>query len=587
VTAQGEGGEDGMATTGPDGRFVLPDLEPGQYTLAFAAPGLQALTRSVDAEAGQRYDLGSIMLDPEPDTAVITGRVTDAGTAEGISARVAVTGSPSAGSGTDPEGRFTLMVPAGTFELTVTATGYAPLTAVASLSPGDRLLFSPALSLDGSGDSGASTTLTGRLLDAETGFGISGAVVRVVGTDVMTLSGVDGAFRLTHGVGGEIRIELLHSGYQPVTFSLLTAAGISADIGDWHLFPHPRTSTTLLGVVTDRESGAPVAGARVSAGRQVTYADDDGHFRIDAIDDLTFEVAVEAIGYQTLSGSLVLDQHGWNRLDVSLEPSGIGGIRVAEILEHQQEAGAFEEARFTVEVANRGDREETLVLVASVQGMANDFREDFVVPIPGGARDATFDLAPGDQVLHEASWFTGNAPPGLYRVIVQAWKGDRTAVLSEGIGTLVIVETARIAALAVQPEPRELVRGSSAEVELVATLSNASNVQAVLDFDVLVQTPSGQPIHQQRVQLEVEPRAGLQTFSMVRFSHDFALAGAYPVEILGLSGVPVEALEVGAIDVAPNIRMQGSHGLEPGQILPQGDAGIAIRLRIEGTEDVQ
>jgi hypothetical protein len=587
VTAQGDEIDGGTGTTGPDGRFLLQDLDPQQYTLAFTAPGFQTLTRRVDVEAGQRYDLGLIALDLEQDAALVTGQVTDAGTGDGISATVALTGSGSAPSSTGPDGHFTLTVPAGTFELAVTATGYAPLTAVAEASPGDRLFFSPALTLHGSGDTGTATSLMGRLLDAETGSGIAGAVVRIVGTDVMTLSGVDGAFRLTHGMAGALRVELLHSAYQPVNFRLLTAAGIPSDIGDWHLFPYPRSSTTLLGVVTDRESTAPVAGARVSAGPQVTYADDDGHFRIDGIDDLAFEVAVGAIGYRTVSGRLVLEQHGWNRLDVSLEPTSIGGIRINQVLEHEQAVGAFSEARLTVEVANGGDREVPLVLVASVRGMANDFREDFVVPVPGGARDATFTLAPGAQVLREISWFTGNVPPGPYRVIVQAWSGDRTAILSEGVGAVAIMETARIAALAVQPEPRELVRGASAEVELVATLNNISNVQAVLDFDVVVRTPLGQPVHQQRVQLEIEPRTGLQAFSLTRFSHDFDLAGAYPVEILGLSGAPVDALDVRGIDVAPNIRVQGMHGLEPGQILPGQDAGIAIRLRIEGTEDVQ
>ena len=587
VTAHGEGGDGGVGTTGPDGRFLLQDLEPRQYTLRFTAPGFQTLTRIVDVEAGQRYDLGLVAVYLEPDAALVTGRVTDAGTGEGISATVAVTGSGSAQSSAGPDGRFTLTVPAGTFELAVTAAGYAPFTAVASASPGDRLLFSPGLSLEGGGDTGTSMTLAGRLLDAETGSWIAGAVVRVVGTDVMTLSGVDGTFRLTHGVAGELRVELLHSGYQPVTFRLLTAAGMSADIGAWYLFPYPRSSTTLLGLVTDRESSAPVAGAKVSAGLQVAYADDDGYFRIDGIDDLAFEVTVGAIGYRTLSGRLLLEQHGWNRLDVSLEPTSIGGIRVVEVLEHEQEVGAFAEARFTVEVANRGDSEVPLVLVASVQDMASDFREDFVVPAPGGTRDAIFALNPGAQVLREVSWFTGNVSPGPYRVIVQAWRGDRTAILSEGVGAIAVMETARIAALAVQPEPRELVRGASAEVELVATLSNASNVRAVLDFDVVVRTPSGQPIHQQHVQLEVEPRTGLQRFSLTRFSHDFDLAGAYPVEILGLSGAPVDGLDVRAIDVAPNIRVQGTHGLEPGQILPRKDAGIAVRLRIEGMEDVQ
>jgi len=587
VTAHGGGTAGRMATTGPDGRFLLQDLEPGQYTLAFSATGFQALTRNVDLEAGQGSDLGSVFLDMEPEGALVAGRVTDAATGEGIAATVALEGSGIATASTGADGHFLLPVPAGAVDLLVTATDYEPVYAAAWVEPGDRLLFSPAMSRDGSADTEPSVTLAGRLLDGETGLTIPGAVVRVIGTDVMTLSGVDGSFRLTLAGVGQIRVELLHSGYQPVTLSLLTTAGTDVDLGDWHLLPDPRSSTTLLGLVTDRESGAPVPGARVSAGPRVAYADGDGHFRIDGIEDLAFEVVVGAIGYHTLAGSLVLQQHGWTRLDVSLEPTGIGGIRVVEVLEHQEEYGAFEEARFTVGVENRGEQEMSLVLVASVQGVANDFREDFVIPVPDGGRDATFVLAPGEHVLRTVSWFTGNVPPGFYRMVVQAWTGDRAMVLSDGIGVMTITETARIGAFSVQPEPRELVRGVSTEVELVATVSNASNVQTMLDFDVMVRAPSGQPIHQQRVQLEVEPLPGIQGFSLTRFSHDFELAGAYPLEVLGLTGATIEALDVRSINVAPNIRVQGMHALDPGQILPREDAGIAVRLRIEGMEDAQ
>ena len=587
VTAHGGATGGRMATTGPDGRFLLPDLQPGQYALTFRATGFQALTRDVDLGAGQRSDLGSVALDMEPEGALVTGRVTDAATGEGIAATVALKGLGTAITSAGSDGHFALPVPAGAVDLLVTATDYQPVNAAAWVEPGDRLLFSPALSRDGSADTEPSVTLAGRLLDGETGFTIPGAVVRVVGTDAMTLSGVDGSFRIVLAGAGQIRVELLHSGYQPVTFSLLTTAGTELDLGDWYLLPDPRSSTTLLGLVTDRESGAPVPGARVGAGPRVAHADEGGHFRIDGIEELAFEVVVGAIGYRTLAGRLVLQQHGWTRLDVSLEPTGIGGIRVVEVLEHQEEYGAFEEARFTAGVENRGEQEMSLVLVASVQGVATDFREDFVIPVPDGGRDATFVLAPGEHILRTVSWFTGNVPPGLYRMVVQAWTGDRATVLSESAGAVTIAGTARIGAFAVQPEPREIVRGVSTEVELVATVSNASNVQTILDFDVIVRAPSGQPIHQQRVQLEVEPLPGLQGFSLTRFSHDFDLAGAYPVEILGLTGATVEALDVRGMDVAPNIRVQGTHGLDPGQILPREEAGIAVRLRIEGMEDAQ
>jgi hypothetical protein len=572
---------------GPDGRFSLPDLEPQDYLLALSAPGFQSQTRSVGVSAGQMLDLGLMPLGLEPETALVRGRVTDATTGAGIGAAIRVNGSGVAGTTADPDGTFLVSVPTGDLHFAVTAAGYRPVDAWLAIAAGERLLFSPSLVPEDANDPEPGVTLSGRLADAETGVPVPGAVIRVVGSSAMALSDSAGAFSVVYPEAGEMRIEVLHASYQPAIVHLLTTPGSRVEVGDLYLFPNPETTSTLLGLVVDRETGTPVGGAQVQADGRLTHTDAAGHFRIDGIDALEFDVSVGAIGYRTTSGRLVLEQPGWVRLDVALEPVAADGIRVTGLVGHQEEYGAFEEAHFSAVVTNEGESDRSVVLVATVRGLSSDFREDFVVAVPGASRDASFLLAPGESVLSEVTWFTREAAPGAYRVTVQAWSGDRTALLSERAVQVTVAETRRIDALSVLSDPASLVRGETREVELRATVRNGSNVATALAIALALRAPSGELVHQEMVELSIPVSVGPLTYTLSRFGHAFDVAGAYQVEVQGLQGAPVAMVNAGRIDVAPNMRVHGSHHLEPAQILPGDGARVQIRLTIEGMEDAQ
>jgi hypothetical protein len=537
--------------------------------------------------AGQMLDLGLVPIGLEPETGLVSGQVTDAVTGAGIAAAITVNGSSLAGTTADADGRFLVSVPAGDLQLTVTAAGYRPVEAQVAMSAGERLLFSPGLLAEGGDDPEPGITVSGRLVDAETASSVPGAVIRIAGSAAMALSDADGAFSLAHPQAGEIRIEVLHASYQPAMVHLFTTPGARLELGDVYLFPSPETTSTLLGVVVDRATGAPVSGAQVHADGRLTHSDAAGHFRIDGIDALEFDVSVGAIGYRTTSGRLLLEQPGWVRLDVALEPVAADGIRVTGLVGHQEEYGAFEEARFSTVVANEGESDRSVVLVATVRGLASDLREDFVVAVPGATRDASFLLAPGASVLSDVTWFTREAAPGVYRVTVQAWSGDRTALLSERAVQVTVAETRRIDALSVLSDPASLVRGETREVELRAAVRNGSNVATALAIGLALRAPSGELVHQETVDLAIPVSAGPLTYTLARFSHAFDAAGAYEIEVHGIAGPPVVAVNAGRIDVAPNMRVHGSHHLEPAQILPGDGARVQIRLTIEGMEDAQ
>jgi polyisoprenoid-binding protein YceI len=56
------GAQSARATTGPDGGFELPGLEPGGATLLAAAPGYEPQAVSLTVPAGARFEVGALAL---------------------------------------------------------------------------------------------------------------------------------------------------------------------------------------------------------------------------------------------------------------------------------------------------------------------------------------------------------------------------------------------------------------------------------------------------------------------------------------------------------------------------------------------
>lgn len=573
--------------SGFDGRFLLADLGPGEYVLRVRATGFQDLARDVELSPGLLLDLGSVTLALEPDTALIAGRVTDAANGEGLAAQIEVIGEDGWSVTAAADGAYVLPVSAGDLQLSVSASGYHEVRVTALVAAGDRWVFSPALSRESVTDPDAPVEVSGRLLDADSLQAIPGAAIRATATGAIAVSDGEGAFTIAGLPAGEIQLELVHASYRTAVVRFLAAPGARLELGDLPLQAHDGTGTTVRGLVVDAGTGIPVERAQLRVGDRVVETGVRGFYQFEPIQDLAFEVRASATGYRGVSRWLALEQPGTVQLDFALERTETDGIRIAGIISHSETFGAFEEAGFTVALENHAEEERQVILSASVEALENSFREDFLVPLPNGDRAGVFPLAAGDTVLREFGWFTRHVEPGHYRVRAQAWSADGAILQSEAAVVITITETLAIASVGVLPEPRELVRGESVEVSLSALVRNASNVASVLEFSLLLHDPAEVPIHEQEVRLELPPSAAPLSFELEPFEHRFEHAGAYRTEVRSLSGAPVDVLQMGRIDVAPNIRIQGSHGLEPSQIPPLEDARVRIRLTIEGMEDGQ
>lgn len=126
-------------------------------------------------------------------------------------------------------------------------------------------------------------TVSGQVLDAETGEPLAGAVVRVEGRELSTAT--DGTFTAS-GVRFGSAVSVDARGYQPVS----SVVGIAGQIS--FVVP-PRV---FEGYVVDAATGMPVVGARLSAGSVAAGSDEQGRFRLPRLDPGT-EVVVSATGF--------------------------------------------------------------------------------------------------------------------------------------------------------------------------------------------------------------------------------------------------------------------------------------------------
>lgn len=184
--------------TDEEGQYALDGLPTGSFAISAAAPGyLSRLANEgqpIEVAHGDAIEDLDIVLEPGPPT--LAGRVLDAtgGPIEGATVQVARSEyrvRPIAEVLTDKDGRFAASID-GSERVTIRASadGYASSLAFRQLPSSDvELLLTPG------------STIEGRVVDANTGEGISGVDVQAAGTLAATLappvtSGADGRFTL-------------------------------------------------------------------------------------------------------------------------------------------------------------------------------------------------------------------------------------------------------------------------------------------------------------------------------------------------------------------------------------------------------
>ncbi|SEU20941.1 S8 family serine peptidase [Nonomuraea wenchangensis] len=165
-------------TTGADGAYTIPRLLEGDYELTAAKFGYDTATARVTIAAGQSATADLPMTQKAGGT--VSGTVSTAGTPE-AGATVAARGTPVSAV-TDAAGRYSLTLPEGAYELTVTPASRCSTPATAEVTVSGNVTKDIELPLRGDG------------------FGYTckgGAQPYVAGTEKLALTGDDDAAQVT------------------------------------------------------------------------------------------------------------------------------------------------------------------------------------------------------------------------------------------------------------------------------------------------------------------------------------------------------------------------------------------------------
>ena len=240
----------------------------------------------------------------------ITGKVTDAATGTAVSgATVSYSGG---GTTTDPDGTYTLAnAPAGEHTVTYAATGLATTTRQVTVTPGGTSVVDVALS--------PPATVTGRVTDATSGAGISGATVSV-GTRTASTDGT-GAYTLTGVPSGSQAVAASATGYEAAVKTVNLPAGGTVTTN----FALVRKPTDIVGEVRNAATLQPLAGATVSYSGGSTTTDALGRYRLADTPPGTHEVTASATGYVSKTQTVVVTLGAYATSDFGLSPTTVGG----------------------------------------------------------------------------------------------------------------------------------------------------------------------------------------------------------------------------------------------------------------------
>jgi hypothetical protein len=314
-----------QATTGTDGRFTLSGVTPGTYTVEASASGYATATVThVGVTAGNTASLGNITLGLDATAAFLRGTITDGTTGTPVAgATLSLSGAVTTSAVTDASGNYQLAgLPTGTVTITVSASGYDPLTATTALATNTVTLFSPGLYQ--AGTTPATATLQGQVADASTGQPIGGATVAVAGQ--MTTTDATGQFTLAGLTAGALSASVSAPEYGSATLSGTLVNGVN-DAGLIRLAPLGVSTTAafLRGTITDGTTGAPVAGATLTLSGAATISavtDASGNYQLAGLPTGTVTITVSASGYDPLTATTALATNTVTLFSPSLYSAG-------------------------------------------------------------------------------------------------------------------------------------------------------------------------------------------------------------------------------------------------------------------------
>lgn len=579
-----DGPADQTLVTDTLGRFSASSVPAGNYTLTYKAPGFQQATQAIQINVGDRIELGIIKLNVLPTSALIRGQVTDSETGLPLSGVVIqFTGSQNAQVITAQSGNYSLELASGAVSISISQSGYHPISGTLNAVAGAHFDFSPALqTLDSTPNT--EIALRGLVVDAQTNWPLSGATIRIASTVISGFSGSDGSFSLSGLSEGTVNIEITLNGYQAVSFTGTALANSIIDLGTVRLTPAAPDHSTLYGRILDADTGVPIANATVSANNQTTSSGVDGSYELNNIQAEVFALAVEAEGYQLANAQIQIAEYGRVLLDVPLHKIKVSNVALKQLSLDKPTYGAYEVVRLNGAIHNRGIEVEEVVIQAQVINPLGITIEEFVISHDMAAGIQALPLAPDEETDFTTTWATQSYSPGQYRILLAAYSSSTGQLLDQQHVTVDIQPTAKLASLKVGATLDNLNQGSTHDVSFTASIRNQSNIPVSLQVSYDLSDPAENVIFTADTVIEVVPTQLFATFDIGTRNQVFNNSGAYKLRVLSVESVQPSLIETGSINVIPDININIEQAITPSVVVPGASERVRVKIRMEGAE---
>ncbi len=589
VSIQVSGSGSGTATSDADGYFTLSGITAGQLKIAVSAANYQSLEYSALAPESSTLDLGIVLLTPQPTAGFITGGITASDSGLPLAnASIQVSGTTPVSATTAADGTYHMTVMPGQVTVSASAPGYDSVSGTGTLVAGSTLIFSPALKPTGTPPGNTGVTLIGKVIDKDTDSPMDQADIVILGTQLRTVSGAGGNFRIEGIAPGELIVEISKEGYQIQQFKGVAPEGSTIDIGTVSMSRLLEGLITISGTVTDNDSTQPIAGAEISVEEtgQSAITDQNGHYEIKNIGRLTFSLFTRTPGYLSALKMMSFSEPGTGHADIKLSRFLVDGIKIDSVTTDKSDYEAYQSVPIAVDISNAeavANRVQLMVEVINPLGQT-------VHRSPlgtGGVATAGADpvtLLPGESKRLTTDWFTATRPVGWYTVIARAFDPFTGQIVSE-LSTLVhIVPSQHIDMLRISASPRFTRVGAQEQVDLTATVQNHSNIETEFRLSYSVFDPKLKSVKQGEVTVTIAPEETSKTFTLAQFAHVFDQSGTYAIGIEVLDGPTPVALNIDTITVAPSIRMEASQGITPSTVTPDKDQRVKIKIQLNGVQ---
>ena len=575
-----EGNPGISTTTDQAGTFNLANCPPGAQKILFSLPGYAGASASLTIIAGTIVDLGSIPLSPNPTTGMVKGLVTEAASGAPLAGvTIDMTGSATGTTTTGADGSFSFIdVAPGQVTLTASKAGYYAVTGSGNVLAGGTLFFNPQLPT--TPPVATTGSLIGRVYDAATNLPIQGASI-ALSEGPSTATGSNGAFTITDIAPNTYQVTIAAPGYGAQVYQVMIMAGVTIDMQTIYLTPSSQT-TTIIGKVTEAETGKAIAGATVTVpetGAGVKTAVDGGYV-ISGIDLLEFTITAAATGYNTGTMPIKTSAYGMYTVDISLMPSQASEVRVLSVLTDKEEYGVNSTVQVTTNLENNGPNAQEVFATADVIDEYGN-----VVALILNSEDATTEIPAGGTGQAVLMWNTAQSPARGYMVTVHVFRSSDSMLLAEGYTIFMVRPEIQIDATNLVVTPQFTHVKKTETVIVSAWITNWSNIDAPLTAEYEVRDPQNTLILSGSVNFSMQAFEFSRKIDISQFEQSFSSSGQYPVKVNILSQGNVIAQGDAMIHVAPAIRIEPSKSLKPDKVLPDGDKRIKIDIKIEGVED--